>query len=210
MYKSDYFSKEQMTKYKMQRDVEKVWTTTLQFFTNLYAQRKAYGNNRTANSRFDSTALVHKYPPDQSDCTVASTTSSITAHSLYVQSLEESLAVACKYVARDCAPAGVTDPTALIRAELKAQCKQFKLVMKQNAKLLTAMAKNGGIGGGSGGGGGGGGGGNGGRSGGGQKRSLIALCPNCNNMVTHKPEDCYSLEANKSKNPAWYTPRKTE
>ena len=60
MYKSDYFTEEQMTKYEMQRDADKVWTTTLQFFTNLYAQRKAYGNNRVANSGFDSAALVHK------------------------------------------------------------------------------------------------------------------------------------------------------
>ena len=60
MYKSDYFTEEQMTKYEMQRDADKVWTTTLQFFTNLYAQRKAYGNDRVANSGFDSAALVHK------------------------------------------------------------------------------------------------------------------------------------------------------
>ena len=50
MYKSDYFTEEQMTKYEMQRDADKVWTTTLQFFTNLYAQRKAYGDDRAANS----------------------------------------------------------------------------------------------------------------------------------------------------------------
>ena len=78
--------------------------------------------------------------------------------------------------------------------------------MKQNADLLTAMAKNGVSGGGSG--------GNGGKvsghGGGGQKRSPMALCPNCNKMVTHKPEDCYSLEANKSKIPHWYKPRKTK
>ncbi len=35
MYKSDYFTKEQMTKYKMQSDADKVRTTTLQFFTDL-------------------------------------------------------------------------------------------------------------------------------------------------------------------------------
>ena len=59
----NYFSEEQMTKYKMQRDADKVWTTSLQLFTNLYAQRKAYGDNRVANSGFDSAALVHEYPP---------------------------------------------------------------------------------------------------------------------------------------------------
>ena len=45
----------------MQRDMDKVWTTMLQFFTGLYAQRKAYGNNRAANSGFDSAALVQEY-----------------------------------------------------------------------------------------------------------------------------------------------------
>ena len=63
MYKSDYFTEEQMTKYKMQMDADKVWMATLQFFTNLYTQRKVYGVDRAANSGFDSAALVHKYPP---------------------------------------------------------------------------------------------------------------------------------------------------
>ena len=38
MYKSDYFTEEQMTKYEMQRDADKVWTTTHQFFTDLYEE----------------------------------------------------------------------------------------------------------------------------------------------------------------------------
>ena len=96
----------------------------------------------------------------------------------------------------------------LLRVELKAKCKQFDLIVKQNANLLTAMAKTGGGGGGGGGGGSRGGGSRGG--GDGQKQSPTALCPNCNKMVTHKPEDCYSLEANKSKIPAWFKPHKTE
>ena len=130
MYKSDYFTEEQMTKYKMQRDADKVWTTMLQFFTNLYGQRKAYANNRVPNSGFESAALVHEYTPDQSDCTVASTTSDITTQDLYVESLKESLGAAREYVAREHAPAAVTDPTALLHAELEAQRKQFNLIMK--------------------------------------------------------------------------------
>ncbi len=59
MYKSDYFTEEQMTKYEMQSNADKVWTNTLQFFTDLYAQHKAYGNDRAANSGLDSAALVH-------------------------------------------------------------------------------------------------------------------------------------------------------
>jgi hypothetical protein len=88
MYKSNYFTEEQMMMYKMQRDADKVWTTTLQFFTELYAQCKVYSDDGAANSGFDSAALVHKYPPNQSNCTVASTTSDITTQDLYVKSLK--------------------------------------------------------------------------------------------------------------------------
>ena len=101
MYKSDYFTEEQMTKYEMQSNANKVWTTMLQFFTDLYAQCKVYGNNRAANSGFDSAALVHEYPLNQRDCTVASTTSDITTRDLYIESLEESLAAARKHVAKE-------------------------------------------------------------------------------------------------------------
>jgi hypothetical protein len=200
-----------MTKYKMQRNADKVWTTTLQFFTDLYVQRKAYGNNHAANSGFDSVALVHKYLPNQSNRTVASTTSNITMRNLYIKSLEETLAEAREYVAKEQAPTAVTDPAAPLRMELKAQRKQFDLIMKQNANLLTVMAKNRVSGG-------GGGGGVAAATAAGaavavaadKKRSPTALYPSCNKMVTHKPEDCYSLEANKLKIPLWYKPCKTE
>ncbi len=35
MYKSNYYMEEQMTKYKMQTNVNKIWMHTLQYFTNL-------------------------------------------------------------------------------------------------------------------------------------------------------------------------------
>ncbi len=101
MYKSDYFTEEQMTKYEMQRDADKVWMTTLQFFANLYAQRKVDGNDCAANSKFDSAARVHEYPPDRSNCTLASTTSDLTTRDLYIESLEESLVAAREYVAKE-------------------------------------------------------------------------------------------------------------
>jgi hypothetical protein len=41
MYKSKYYTKEQMTKYEMQADINKTWLHTLQFLTELFAQRKA-------------------------------------------------------------------------------------------------------------------------------------------------------------------------
>ncbi len=43
MYKSDYYTEEQMTKHKMQTDINKTWLHNLQFFTKLFAQCKAYG-----------------------------------------------------------------------------------------------------------------------------------------------------------------------
>jgi hypothetical protein len=58
MYKSNYFTKKQMTKYEILADSDKVWEKTLTQFMDLYALRKAYGNNRAANSGFESAAHV--------------------------------------------------------------------------------------------------------------------------------------------------------
>jgi hypothetical protein len=40
MYKRDYYTKAQMTKYKMQMDVNKTWLHTLQFFTKRFANAR--------------------------------------------------------------------------------------------------------------------------------------------------------------------------
>jgi hypothetical protein len=50
MYKSNYFTKEQMTKYEILSDTNKVWDKTLAHFTDLFSLCKAYGNNKAANS----------------------------------------------------------------------------------------------------------------------------------------------------------------
>ncbi len=186
MYKSNYFTEEQMTKYEMLIDKDKTWALTLQHFTQLYAQQKAYGDNHAANSGFNSMANIYNIPSDQS---IASTTpSEITTRDLYIESLEESLAAARKYVTKvpntPIAPEPNTpiapDPMAMLRAELNAQRKQFELIMKQNSDLLTNMAQNGG---GNGGGGGGvgdneGGGGSGRcHQGGGQQNKDAKICP---------------------------------
>ncbi len=42
MYKSNYFTEEQMIKYEMLVDKDKTWALTLQHFMQLYAQQKAY------------------------------------------------------------------------------------------------------------------------------------------------------------------------
>jgi uncharacterized membrane protein YgcG len=190
MYKSDYYTEEQMTKYKMQADINKTWLHTLQFFTKLFAQCKAYGDDGMANRGFDSTAHINDI---STNCSFVSTSSDFTNCDLYIESLEESLAAAREYVVKERAPTlDKPDPADLLRMELDAQRKQFDLIMKQNFALLAAMAKgHGGGGSGSGGGGGGGGGsgsGSGGGSGGGSSnrgrdRGTKANCPNCNNWL---------------------------
>jgi hypothetical protein len=126
---------------------------TLTHFTDLYALRKAYGNDRAANSGFESAAHVRE---NSSGHSVITTESNLTRN-LYVKSLEESLTAACKYVAKDtatrAAPPPANEQLTLLRNNLDAQRKQFKLVMEQNSKLLAALSKGGGDGGGCGSGG---------------------------------------------------------
>jgi hypothetical protein len=56
MYKSNYFTKEQMTTYEILSDANKDWDKTLAHFTDLFSLRKAYSNNKAANSGLESTA----------------------------------------------------------------------------------------------------------------------------------------------------------
>jgi uncharacterized membrane protein YgcG len=215
MYKSDYYTEDQLTKYEMKADINKTWLYTLQFFTKLFAQYKAYGDNCAANSGFDDVAHINNIP---TNCSLVFTSSDFTTHDLYIESLEESLATAREYVAKERAPTpDKPDPENLLHIELDTQQKQFELVMQQNSALLAAMAKgNGGGGsggGGSGGSGGGGGGCGGGGGGGGNKRrdqGTKAVFPNCNILVVHAASDCYTLPANKDKIPTWYKPPKSD
>jgi hypothetical protein len=201
-----------MTNYKMQTDVNKTWIYTLQFFTKLFAQHKAYRDNYAANSGFDSVAHINNI---STDCSLVSTSSDITTHDLYIESLEESLAAAQEYVIKERTPTpDKPDPAALPRTEFDAHRKQFDLIMKQNSALLVAMAT--GNGGGSGGGGSGGG-GSGGSGDGGvgcgnirHDRGTKAMCSNCNKMVVHVAADCFTLPANKDKILSWYKPPNTD
>ncbi len=81
MYKSNCYIKKQMTKYKMQADINKTWLHTLQFLTKLFAQGKAYGDNRTANSGFNSAAHINDIPIDRS---LVSTSSDLITCNLYI------------------------------------------------------------------------------------------------------------------------------
>ncbi len=119
-----------MTKYKMQANINKTWLHTLQYFTNFYAQCKAYGDNRAASSSFDSAVPINNIP---TNCSLVSTSIDFTTRNLYIESLEESLAAAREYVAKECAPTPEKpDPAYLLCMELDAQCKQFDLIIKKN------------------------------------------------------------------------------
>ncbi len=135
MYKSNYYTKEQMTKHEMQADINKTWLHTLQFFTKNFAQHKAYGDNYAANSNLNSGAHIKDIP---TNCSLISTSSDFTTHNLYIESLKESLAAARQNVAKECAPTlDKPDPADLLHTELDAQRKQFDLIMKQNSALLS-------------------------------------------------------------------------
>ncbi len=216
MYKSDYFTKEQMTKYEIRSGTNKVWDKTLAHFTELFSLRKAYGNAKAANSGFESVAHVRNH---SSACSVTTAnTESNFMRDLYIESLEESLAAAWKYCTLDattCTPIPPTfGPLMLLQTKLLEQRKQVSEVMAQNASLMAALSKGGGSGGGDGDGDGGGSGdrGKGGISirGGWHKTPWKEkkLCPNCNKVAVHDPAECFSLEANKDKCPTgWGTKR---
>jgi hypothetical protein len=189
----------------MQMVVNKTWLHTLQYFTKLFAQRKAYREDCAANGVFDSAVHINIIP---TNCSVVSTSSDITTCNLHIESLKESLAAAWECVANERTPTlDKPDPAALLCTKLDAQCKQFDLITKQNSALLVAMAKgNGGGGGGgrsSGGSIGGGGGGGGNRR---HDHGNKAVCPDCNKMVVHAAANCFTLPASKDKNPSWYKP----
>jgi hypothetical protein len=73
MYEIKYFMEEQMTKYNMRLDTDKTWDPTLDYFSKLFAQHKAYGNVHTTNSGFESTATMYDFPSNR---TIATTKSS--------------------------------------------------------------------------------------------------------------------------------------
>jgi hypothetical protein len=204
MYKSDYFTKEQMTKYKILSDANKVWDETPAHFTDLFSLRKAYGNNKAANSGFKSAAPVRDHSSVCSGIT-ANTKSDFTCN-LYIESLEESLAAAREHCATDATTRTpvppVFDPLMLLETELVEQRKQVLEVMAQNAKLMATLSKGGS--GGKGRDGGSGSGKGGGSNNGGWHKTPWKekkLCPNCKKVVIHNPAECFFLEENKDKCP---------
>ena len=195
MYKSDYFTEEQMTKYEILPDANKVWDKTLAHFTELFSLRKAYGDDKAANSGFESAAHVRDHSSTRSVAT-ANTESDFT-RDLYIESLEESLAAARELLASNTTTTRtptppIIDPITLLQNDLAEQRKQI-------SELIATLSKGGGGDSGFKGKGKGGGGGN-----GDQRKTPWKekkLCPNCNKEVVHDPADCFSLEANKDKRP---------
>jgi hypothetical protein len=223
MYKSDYFTEEQMAKYKILLDTNKVWDKTLAHFMDLFSLRKVYSNDKAANSGFESAAHVCDHSSARS-ITTANTKSDFTCN-LYIKSLEESLAAAWEYCASDATTSTpippAFDPLMCLQTKLAEQCKQVSEVMVQNASLMAALSKGGGGGdGGRGGGGGGGGGGRGKGKGKGSRSNHSGrhknpwkekkLCPNCNKVVVHNPAECFSLKANKNKCPTRWGAKRGE
>ncbi len=114
-----------MTKYEIQSDSNKVWDKTLTHFTELFSLRKAYGNNRAANSRFKSAAHIHDYSSAHS--IITSNIESDLTRDLYIKSLEESLAAAREKYALDATTRTPVPPTfnplTLLQEALAEQCK---------------------------------------------------------------------------------------
>jgi hypothetical protein len=119
MYKSNYFTKEQMTKYEMLVDKDKSWAITLQHSMQFYAQQKAYRDNHAANSVFNSMANIYDVPSNQSMASTAP--NEITTRDLYIESLEELLAAAREYVTKVPNTPIAPDPLAMLCTELDAQ-----------------------------------------------------------------------------------------
>jgi hypothetical protein len=191
-----------MTKYEMQSDADKEWDPTLDHFSNLFAQCKAYGNDRAANSGFEIAATIFDIPSGHTFATSKSNGNS-SACDLYIESLKESLALAREYMTNASitapAPTPVIDPMTTLRLDMDAQRKQFKLLLRQNLDLVAGFVKTSASPNPS--------------SGAtpkprrtGCKWSWAHLkeCPNCKQMCTHKPDDCYSLAANADKRPTKY------
>ena len=145
IYKSDYLTKEQMTKYEILSDTNKVWDKTLAHFMDLFSLHNAYIDDKAAG--FETVAHVHDHTSTRS-ITTANTENDFI-RDCYIESQEESLlAAAWDYCASDATtltpiPTAAIDPVTLLQTELAEQCKQVAevMVMAQNATLMAALSK---------------------------------------------------------------------
>ena len=92
MYKSNYFTEDQLTKFEILMDAEMTWDKTLSHFMALFFLCKAYGNNKAANSGFESAAHIRDLSSTPS--VITTSTESDLTWDLYIKSLEESLTAA--------------------------------------------------------------------------------------------------------------------
>ncbi len=119
---------------------------TLAHFMDLFFLRKAYDNDKAANSGFKSAAHIRNHSSAHSIIT-ANTESDLT-RDLSIKSLEESLAVAWENYALDATMRTPIPPTfnplTLPQETLTEQRKQVSDIMAQNAKLIATLSKGGG------------------------------------------------------------------
>ncbi len=193
-----------MIQYEIQSDADKGWGPTLDHFSLLYANRKAYGDNRAANSGFESAATMYNLPSDHT-ITTSTCSGNTASRELYIKSLEESLAIAREYVAKAPGTISTAIPTEFerMKVEMETQRKQFEALMKQNSDLVTALAKTNTVapstkkaqttp-----------------RSERQQTRDSTGMteCPNCKKMGRHTPKNCFNRAANADKRPTgWQVP----
>jgi hypothetical protein len=201
-----------MTKYEILLDTNKSWDKTLAHFTELFSLRKAYCNNKAANSRFKSTAHVCDHSSARS-VTTANTKSNFT-RDLYIESLKESLAAAWEYCALDatkCTPDHrPLIPSCFYKPNLRSNASRYQTswhrtqvswqhsprvaaaamvvaLMAAGAKAASASVAVG-------------------TKPHGKRKKLF---PNCNKVVVHDLAECFSLKANKDKRPTgWGTKRR--
>ncbi len=122
----------------------KEWDPTLDHFPKLFAQRKAYGDDRAANSGFESAATMFNVPSDRTFSTSKSN-GDFTSRDLYIKSLEETLALARNNMTNAPTmapvPTPVVDPLTTLHLDIDTQHKQFDLLLKHNLDLIPHLQR---------------------------------------------------------------------
>ena len=147
-------------------------------------------NRFTQNPRHGSERSVAEHSMYTSS-TKATTKSPTNQWVEYSDSLEESLLKAKEYAATITSKSKA-DQTSIV-VELKEQIKQTQLVLDQNTKLMAMLVKS--------------------AMGGeatdttrdrGKKNKAERTCKNCKKSGYHEDDECFTLEKNANKRPAWY------
>ena len=212
MYACDVFTEKEMTDWEAKTDASKTWVAAKAYFGRLYQTRRSYENDMKAHrAGYESTnnlsentgggSLTGRTIGGGNSVAGRTTTTTSTRTGLkappsneweeYTESIEDSLVEAKEYAAAITSRAETKEASLI--AELAAQRKQTQLALDQTAELVALMKKHG--------------------TGDGKAPRNHRRpddtreqhkCGNCGLMGVHKDEDCFSLEKNKDKRPAWY------